>query len=315
MKIALFTGLFGAWSTPILKAFLDSDEVSIAHVYAQPFRKKSSDVAFLERHKIRISTPELCEKKSVPFLAISSANSAEFIDSFRALAPDLAISFGYGEIFNDQILSVPRRAFLNIHPSLLPEHRGPNPFQSILWKGGDVGFSIHRVAKKIDGGPVLYRHKVSTNLPGSASEMMHLVGAACASKMPEIMRRLKALDHWEQPTPTGSYFKKFDLEAFRLCSADTKEDIRRKHLAARYGHWLHFYVGETKVEIKDFAFLASRATDAEPGTILDFAEPSFSIQMQGYILVVLDWSLPAFDSKTLEQMFMAEAIVPNLKPV
>ena len=56
--------------------------------------------------------------------------------------------------------------FLNIHPSLLPEWRGPAPLFWQLRAGARTGVSVHRMDLGLDTGPVVARRPVS--LPDGA---------------------------------------------------------------------------------------------------------------------------------------------------
>src|SRR4051812_7471645 len=62
---------------------------------------------------------------NVPVLQPVSLKDKEFLEDFKLLAPDLCIVVAYGKIIPSDYLDIPTHGFLNIHPSLLPEYRGP----------------------------------------------------------------------------------------------------------------------------------------------------------------------------------------------
>ena len=76
--------------------------------------------------------------------------------SLRAYRPDVVVMASFDQILSADTLAVPTRAWLNIHPSLLPRHRGPEP---IYWTivNGDVeaGITSHHTVPRIDAGPIL----------------------------------------------------------------------------------------------------------------------------------------------------------------
>ena len=55
------------------------------------------------------------------------ANDPDFLAALRALAPDVIITAAYGQILSEEFLTIPQRATINIHPSLLPAYRGATP--------------------------------------------------------------------------------------------------------------------------------------------------------------------------------------------
>jgi methionyl-tRNA formyltransferase len=67
----------------------------------------------------------------------------------------------YGKIIPEAILSLPTHGTLNIHPSLLPQYRGPTPLQTAILDGQEYsGVSIMLLDKEIDHGPILTQDKV-----------------------------------------------------------------------------------------------------------------------------------------------------------
>jgi len=61
----------------------------------------------------------------------------------------------YGKIIPQVIIDIFPQGIINIHPSLLPLHRGPTPLESILLSGEQKsGVSIMQLATAMDAGPV-----------------------------------------------------------------------------------------------------------------------------------------------------------------
>lgn len=69
---------------------------------------------------------------------------------------DLALVYAYGEILPQELLTVPKYEFWNIHPSLLPKYRGPSPTAYALIMGDtETGVSLMQMDEKMDHGPLL----------------------------------------------------------------------------------------------------------------------------------------------------------------
>ncbi len=83
-------------------------------------------------------------------------------ERFERDAWDVAIIADYGKILPESILKIPRRGFLNVHPSLLPRLRGSSPIRSaILNDEKETGVTIILVDEKMDHGPVVAQKKVA----------------------------------------------------------------------------------------------------------------------------------------------------------
>ncbi len=74
---------------------------------------------------------------------------------------DLVLVVAYGKIIKEKELKKPQYGFLNVHPSLLPNYRGPTPLQAAILNGDDeTGVTIIKMDEKIDHGPILAQKKV-----------------------------------------------------------------------------------------------------------------------------------------------------------
>lgn len=56
----------------------------------------------------------------------------DFLNTLRALQPDLCLTAAYGNYLPSKFLSIPKYGTVNIHPSLLPKYRGAAPIQRAL---------------------------------------------------------------------------------------------------------------------------------------------------------------------------------------
>ena len=78
------------------------------------------------------------------------------VAQLASVAPDVGVVAAYGEILRANVLAIPHHGYLNIHPSLLPRHRGPAPVTSAILAGDDqVGVSVIKLERKMDAGPIV----------------------------------------------------------------------------------------------------------------------------------------------------------------
>lgn len=69
---------------------------------------------------------------------------------------DIFALAAYGKIIPKEIIEIPKYGILNVHPSLLPKHRGASPIQSAILDGDkDFGATIMLLDEEMDHGPVL----------------------------------------------------------------------------------------------------------------------------------------------------------------
>ena len=72
------------------------------------------------------------------------------------LEPDLIVVAAYGRFLPDPVLNLPRLGCLNIHPSLLPKHRGPSPVVTAILEGDSTtGVTLMLLDSGMDTGPLI----------------------------------------------------------------------------------------------------------------------------------------------------------------
>ena len=103
----------------------------------------------------------LCRRLGVPVMRVDDVNGSEIAAAFAAHAPDLIVSFHFDQIFSQATLDRAPLGGLNVHPSLLPRHRGPTPTLHALADGDRAfGVTVHRLAAAIDAGAILAQEAV-----------------------------------------------------------------------------------------------------------------------------------------------------------
>lgn len=105
------------------------------------------------------SVADYCRKAGIDFVR-SSCAGPELTSRIRAMAPDMILSIYYRGILPAELVSLPPRGSVNIHPSLLPDYRGPVPTAWALENGEKYfGVTIHYMDAGIDTGDILVQEK------------------------------------------------------------------------------------------------------------------------------------------------------------
>lgn len=130
--------------------------------------------------------------------------SEEFLSELRELAPDVILVAAFGEYLSTEFLALPRMECLNVHPSLLPRHRGASPVQAAIRCGDEVsGVSIQRVAKEMDAGDVLLSRETALRGDETSAELlprMAAMGADLALEALELLATGKAVFTPQDPS-------------------------------------------------------------------------------------------------------------------
>lgn len=112
----------------------------------------------------------LCARLGIATASVDDVNGPEGAALFREHAPDLIATFHFDQILSAGTLALAPLGGLNVHPSLLPRHRGPVPTIHALAEGeGAFGVSVHRLTPAIDAGAILAQEAVRLPLDVTAT--------------------------------------------------------------------------------------------------------------------------------------------------
>ena len=156
LKKIIFMGT-PMFAVPILKK-LYQNGYQVSVVYTQPPKKSNRG------QQLNISPVQgISETLGIDVRSPSYLNgNQEEINFIKNLNADLAIVVAYGKIIPNEILSLTKKGFINIHASLLPKWRGAAPIQrSIMNLDKETGISIMRIINELDAGPVSKNYKIS----------------------------------------------------------------------------------------------------------------------------------------------------------
>ena len=89
-----------------------------------------------------------------------------------ALQPDVVVLAGFMRILSAEFVESLRGRLLNIHPSLLPAHKGLNTHARAI-EAGDTqhGATIHYVTPELDGGPAVLQGRLQIHQQDSVDTL------------------------------------------------------------------------------------------------------------------------------------------------
>jgi len=154
MKI-MYIGTGGSLSIEPLKGIINAgfDVCAIAGGNTRSSHKTFAGIPLIGA--FNESTVSLADANHITFIPLGS-DRAKNIHEVSICRPDLIIVSCYGKRLAAEIIAIPRLGCYNIHPSLLPAYRGPDP---LFWqlRAGEkmMGVSIHRVTEVFDSGDLL----------------------------------------------------------------------------------------------------------------------------------------------------------------
>ena len=116
-------------------------------------------------------TGQLALQEGVPVIDLSergALRSGTFLSTVATFAPDLIVVACFPWRLPPAVFSLPRIGSVNIHPSLLPDGRGPEPiFWAFRRHLESTGVTLHVIDEGLDTGPIIDRRRVA--IPSDAT--------------------------------------------------------------------------------------------------------------------------------------------------
>ena len=193
--------------------------------------------------------------------------------AIREVQPDVAIVVAYGRLIPDSVLNIPRRGAVNLHPSLLPQHRGPSPVQTTILNGDNhTGATIMLLDSGMDTGPILRQSApVAIDDGLRADDLSELLFRIGGELIPDTVRRW-CNDETDPVPQDESHATMTKLLSKSDGKIDWSADAGRILAASRaYYPWPGTFTTWNGVNLKLNRFardtLPAPAEHAEPGSV------------------------------------------------
>jgi len=141
----------GAFAVPILDALVGDPASRIVAVVTAPDRPAGRRGTLTP-----VPVAALAQVHGLLLLQPTSLRDAAAVDALRSIGPALGVLADYGRLVPPAVLGIPPRGFLNVHPSLLPRHRGAAPIPAtILADDPRAGVTLMAMDAGLDTGPIV----------------------------------------------------------------------------------------------------------------------------------------------------------------
>lgn len=221
-----------------------------------------------------------------------------FMESVSSLSPQLLVVVAYGRIFRPEFLALFPDGGINMHPSLLPRHRGCSPIRAAILAGDDeTGITVQRLAEEMDAGDILAVEKIPLDGTETGGSLTELAGRKGADLLGVVLRNMEAgtIDVRPQGKAGISFCYRIEKEDGRINWSDPAVRIERQVRA--YNPWPGAWTtwGEKRLmlyrsSVKDPEALPD--SDSPPGKVLGVDKPSgFLVQTGSGVLAVAELQL------------------------
>ncbi len=170
-EIVLF-GMHCRITVGVLSALVESGR-RVRAVFLPQRRDHDVHVVIPARNPSRIPVTSLMSPTALPTVAsLAWQSGATLVETskqqleslprrFASIRSGVVVCACFPWLLPDEILAAPRQGAFNVHPSLLPDHKGPDPLFWTFHSGATTsGVTIHQMSNAFDAGPILMQSAV-----------------------------------------------------------------------------------------------------------------------------------------------------------
>lgn len=173
----------GAFGLPLLRRVAaQADELLVVTQPDRPAGRR------LQMRASPIAT--FAREQGIDVLSPNRLRSEEARTALRAYAPAGLLLAAYGQLVPGDILAIGSRPPLNVHPSLLPRHRGAAPVAATILAGdAEAGVTLMVMVEELDAGPIVAQWRVPLAGRETTPELEARLADLAAAEIPDQLER------------------------------------------------------------------------------------------------------------------------------
>ena len=297
----LFFGMQGKFSYAPLHALLEAGiQVCAVVVPAeQGFQGEQPAIQKQEQqplsHSIlpvlNSSILDLARERNIPVWKVRQLSNSETIKVFTVYQADMICVACFSKRIPRDILDIPRLGCLNVHPSLLPANRGPEPLFWTFREGNQrTGVTIHLMDEGMDSGAIVAQEVIQIQDGISYSELeeqsAELGGKLLAQSVWDMYNGVAELATQDETKSSYHAFPSNDDFVVPVAEWNARHVYNFICGVVSWGTPLHLLVGNKTVHVKKAISYSHETIDLNDRVVNVQTDEGFWLKCkQGSVLV------------------------------
>lgn len=252
------------------------------------------------------SIHNLARQNNIPIL--SPKKMIDIYDDLKSLNAEIGVLVAFGKIVPQSIIDIFPHGIINIHPSLLPKHRGSTPIESVILSGEkQTGVSVMKLVSKMDAGPIYAKATMGLETNEAkqslADQLLHLGSELVIKSLPPILDG--ELKPSEQDDSSATYDEPIQKQDGTIDWSNPAQTIERQVRA--YQNWPQSKTALNTVEviITGAHALSVRRVDAFAGDVTISEEEPYITVATGDGTLSIDSVKPLGKNEMSVESFLA----------
>jgi methionyl-tRNA formyltransferase len=189
-----------AFAVPTLERMVAAGHDVMA-VFTQPDRPKGRG-----QKEAMPPVKEAALRLGLPVYQPGRVRQPEVAEQLRAMAPEVMVVVGYGQIIPPPVLDIAPHGMINVHASLLPKYRGAAPIQWAIARGETrTGVTTMKIDAGLDTGGILLKWETEIGEEETAVDLGERLAIAGAGLLVRTLAELPAIEPEPQDDSQATY--------------------------------------------------------------------------------------------------------------
>jgi methionyl-tRNA formyltransferase len=301
----LFLGMQGRFSYAPLRALLEAGiqvcavlipaergfEVELPAIQKQEQPPLSRSTLPMLNSSINSSILDIAGIRNIPAWKVRQLSNPKTIKELTEYQPDMLCVACFSKRIPRDILDIPRLGCLNVHPSLLPANRGPEPLFWTFREGSEqTGVTIHLMNEGLDSGAIVAQEVIDIPDGISYSELeaqsAELGGKLLAKSVWDMYNGIAILLAQDETQSSYHAFPSDDDFVVPVAEWNARHVYNFICGVASWGTPIHLLTGNKSVHIRKAISYSQKTTDQNGMAVYRQPDEGFWVKCkQGSVLV------------------------------
>ncbi len=214
---------------------------------------------------------QFCEENHLLVEAPDKLKDPALIERVKKLKPELFVVSSYGKIIPETWLSIPSRASLNVHPSLLPKYRGAAPINWPILNGDkETGISIAEVTRDLDAGDIFHQICVPLDDSIDAAELRQRLAEISSRALHQALEAAEKnkLQRIPQDSKLATYARKLKKQDGAIDWSRAARDIANQVRGLQPWPTAYTHAEKSMLQILKVSVEDTSSVSGRPGELL-----------------------------------------------
>lgn len=223
-------------------------------------------------HHMYSAFKDFVKNKGLNFIEYTDLKAPDFLQKIKDLNIDLGVVCSFNYKIPEELLNSVKDGFINLHPSLLPEYRGANPYSRVILNKEKVtGVTLHHMNNEFDRGDIILQLTCPIEEYETMGSLFNKTNDMCVEMLIATLKEYEVRQLPAIPQKQGDFITAetiTDQETF-INYNNSAEDIERQVRALNPFILATTFFRHTSVRIMKVEVVKKHYTDNIPnGTIV-----------------------------------------------